>query len=63
MRHSHASHAFAAGMAIDIAQQNLGHDSLTTTAVFFTTEAKRRMRAVSAFWRTSADAPKPAVRC
>jgi len=50
MRHSHASHAIAAGMPIEIAQQNLGHASLATTTVYVTTEAKRRMKAVSAFW-------------
>lgn len=50
LRHSHASHAIAAGMPIEIAQQNLGHASLATTTVYVTTEAKRRMRAVSAFW-------------
>ena len=50
MRHSHASHAIAAGMPIEIAQQNLGHASLATTTIYVTTEAKRRMRAVQRFW-------------
>ena len=50
MRHSHASHAIAAGMPIEIAQQNLGHASLATTTVCVTTESKRRMRAVERFW-------------
>ena len=50
MRHSHASHAIAAGMPIEIAQQNLGHASLATTTIYVTTEAKRRMRAVQSFW-------------
>ena len=50
MRHSHASHAIAAGMPIEIAQQNLGHASLATTTVYVTTEAKRRLRAVEKFW-------------
>jgi site-specific recombinase XerD len=50
MRHSHASHAIAGGMPIEIAQQNLGHASLATTTVYVTTEAKRRMKAVGAFW-------------
>ncbi|MEO7335949.1 MAG: hypothetical protein ABIV63_05135 [Caldimonas sp.] len=31
MRHSHASHAIANGMPIEIAQQNIGHASLATT--------------------------------
>ena len=51
MRHSHASHAIAAGMPIEIAQQNLGHASLATTTVYVTTEKRRRMKAVEAFWR------------
>ena len=50
-RHSHASHAIAAGMPIEIAQQNLGHASLATTTVYVTTEKRRRMKAVEAFWK------------
>ena len=50
MRHSHASHAIAGGMPIEIAQQNLGHASLATTTVYVTTESKRRMKAVERFW-------------
>ncbi len=50
MRHSHASHAIASGMPIEITQQNLGHASLATTTVYVTTEKRRRMRAVQAFW-------------
>lgn len=51
MRHSHASHAIAGGMPIEIAQQNLGHASLATTTIYVTTEKRRRMKAVEAFWR------------
>ena len=51
MRHSHASHAIASGMPIEIAQQNLGHASLATTTVYVTTEKRRRLKAVEAFWR------------
>ena len=51
MRHSHASHAIAGGMPIEIAQQNLGHASLATTTVYVTTEKRRRMEAVETFWR------------
>jgi site-specific recombinase XerD len=50
MRQSHASHAIASGMPIEIAQQNLGHASLATTTVYVTTESKRRMWAVIGFW-------------
>lgn len=38
MRHSHASHAIAGGMPIEIAQQDLGHASLATTTIYVTTE-------------------------
>ena len=58
MRHSHASHAIAAGMPIEIAQQNLGHASLATTTVYVTTESKRRMKAVERFWGTGGAAGK-----
>ena len=51
IRHSHASHAIAGGMLIEIAQQNLGHASLATTTIYVTTEKRRRMKAVEAFWR------------
>ena len=51
MRHSHASHAIAGGMPIEIAQQNLGHASLATTTVYVTTEKRRRMKAIEAFWK------------
>ena len=49
MRHSHASHAIAGGMPIEIAQQNLG--PLATTTVYVTTEKRRRMIAVETFWK------------
>jgi len=51
MRHSHASHAIAGGMPIEIAQQDLGHASLATTTIYVTTEKRRRMKAVEALWR------------
>jgi site-specific recombinase XerD len=50
MRHSPASHAIAGGMPIEIAQQNLGYASLATTTVHGTTEKRRRMKAIDAFW-------------
>jgi len=49
MRHSHASHALAGGMRVEIAQQNLGHSSLATPTVHVTTEKRRRMKAVETF--------------
>ncbi len=51
MRHSHASHAIAGGMPVEIAQQNLGHASLATTTLYVTTEKRRRMKAVENFWK------------
>jgi integrase len=50
MRHSHASHAIASRMPIEIAQQNLGHAPPATTTVYVTTEKQRRMKALEAFW-------------
>ena len=52
MRHSHASHAIAGGMPIEIAQQNLEHASLATTTVYVTTEKRRRRKAGEMFWGT-----------
>lgn len=43
LRHTHASHAIAQGMPIEVAQQNLGHASLATTTIYVTTEKRRRM--------------------
>jgi len=51
LRHTHASHSIAAGLPVEIAQQNLGHASLATTTVYVTTEKKRRMRAMQDFWK------------
>ena len=50
LRHTHASHAIAAGVPVQIEQQNLGHMSLDTTTVYVTTEDKRRMQAMRDFW-------------
>ena len=56
LRHTHASHAIASGMPIEIAQQNLGHASLSTTTIYLTTEQRRRMQAVQGFWAAAAPA-------
>jgi site-specific recombinase XerD len=50
LRHTHASHAIARGTRVEIAQQILGHASLATTTAYVTTEDKRRMKAMAAFW-------------
>ena len=51
VRHSHASHTIAGGIPIRIAQHNLGPALPATTTVYVTTEKRRRMKAVQAFWR------------
>ena len=51
LRHTHASHAVAHDMPLEIVQQNLGHASLATTTVYVHSEDKRRMRALQAFWQ------------
>jgi site-specific recombinase XerD len=51
LRHTHASHAIAAGLPVEIGQQNLGHASLATTTVYVATETKRRLRALQGFWK------------
>lgn len=50
MRPSHANHAIAGRVAIEIAQQNLDA-SLATTTVNVTTQKRRRMKAVETFWK------------
>lgn len=51
LRHTHGSHAVAAGTPIEVVQANLGHASLATTTRYVTAEAKRRHQAIQAFWR------------
>jgi site-specific recombinase XerD len=50
LRHTHASHSIARGTRVEVEQQILGHASLATTSVYVTTEHKRRMKAMAAFW-------------
>jgi len=56
MRHTHGSHAVAAGMDIKVVQQNLGHASLATTTRYTTSEARRRATETAKLW----DAQLPA---
>jgi site-specific recombinase XerD len=41
LRHSHASHAIAEGVPIEVVQKNLGHVSLATTTMYVSVEAKK----------------------
>jgi site-specific recombinase XerD len=54
MRHTHGSHAMAAGMDIKVIQQNLGHASLATTTRYTTSEARRRATETAKLWGASA---------
>ena len=59
LRHTHASHAIARGVPLEIAQQNLGHASLATTTVYVRTERSRRVRAMETFWSDVSGASAP----
>lgn len=37
-------------MPLDVAQQNLGHDSLDTTTIYVAVEQRRRIKAMAGFW-------------
>jgi site-specific recombinase XerD len=56
LRHTHGTHAVAAGTPLDVLQQNLGHASLNTTTIYVTSEKRRRMKAQQAFWDKQAGA-------
>jgi len=42
LRHTHGSHAIAAGVPIDVVRDNLGHASISTTGIYVTSEKQRR---------------------
>ena len=46
LRHTHATHSLAAGAPIEAVQENLGHASVATTAVYSHAGRKRRKAAV-----------------
>ena len=50
LRHTHGTHAVAAGMPLDVIQQNMGHASLDTTTGYTTSEERRRMVEGMKFW-------------
>lgn len=54
LRHTHGMHAVAAGMPLDIVQQNMGHDSLDTTTIYVTSPERRQMKAMAKFWEREA---------
>jgi site-specific recombinase XerD len=54
MRHTYGTHAVAAGMPLDVVQQNMGHASLDTTTGYTTSEERRRMKAAQAAWKKAA---------
>jgi integrase len=59
LRHTHATHALEAGAAIEEVQENLGHASPATTAIYSHTGRHRRKAAVEklmAFGTGSGDA-------
>jgi site-specific recombinase XerD len=51
MRHTYGTHAVAAGMPLDVVQQNMGHASLDTTTGYTTSEERRRMKAAQGAWK------------
>jgi site-specific recombinase XerD len=50
MRHTHISHALAAGVPVEVVQQNVGHASLDTTTCYVRTEHARRQRLMERLW-------------
>lgn len=47
LRHTHGSHAIAAGVPIDVVRDNLGHASISTTGIYVSGEKRRRHAEVS----------------
>lgn len=44
IRHTHGTHAVAAGIPVDVVQGNMGHASLDTTTIYVTAERSRRIK-------------------
>jgi site-specific recombinase XerD len=57
LRHTHGSHAVAAGMDIKVVQQNLGHASLATTTIYTTSEERRRAEETAKLWNAAGRKP------
>ena len=62
LRHTHASHAISRGVPLEIAQQNLGHKSLSTLTAYVRTETNRRALAMEAFWASASSASAARVK-
>lgn len=54
LRHTHGTHAVAAGMPLDVLQENMGHASPVSTTVYTISEERRRMKAAEKFWAKKA---------
>lgn len=50
MRHTHISHALAAGVPVEVVQQNVGHASLDTTSGYVRSEQHRRLVMMQRLW-------------
>ena len=59
LRHTHGSHTVAAGVPLEIVQNNLGHASLNTTTIYVTAQRTRRIRAMQKFIGKSTQAKRP----
>ena len=57
LRHTHATHALAKGVPVDVAQHNLGHASLATTSMYVSTERARRLQKMQGFWQAANRSP------
>ena len=64
LRHAHASHALQgrAGespVSLQVVQNNLGHESIATTAMYLTTERAVRLQEMGRLWRARANDAQP----
>lgn len=50
LRHTHGSHAVAAGVDLKVVQENLGHASVATTTAYTTSEERRRAQETAKLW-------------
>ncbi len=57
LRHTHATHAVAAEVPLDVVQQNLGHASLATTTIYVQASMSRRLDEMSRLGRSGGWGP------